>query len=60
MLQTERIAITNTWLGTKGLQFLEILTQAEKERCNMTEGLLNTLVKKFKPQYNKTIKSLQL
>ena len=30
-----------------------------KEICNTTEGLLNTLVKNFKLQYNETIKLLQ-
>ena len=27
--------------------------------CNTVEGLFETLTNKFKPQYNKTIKSLQ-
>ena len=54
MPQTGRIAKTKNWLGLKGLQFLETLTQAEKERCNMTDGLFQ-----FKLQYNETTKSLQ-
>ena len=33
------------WLGRRGLQFLETLKQVEKERCNMSEGLINTLLK---------------
>ena len=32
---------------------------AEKEACNMLDGLFDMLAIKFKPQYNETIKSLQ-
>ena len=46
-------------MGRKGLQYLETLTNTEKEMCNMLEGLFETLTNKFKPQYNETIKSLQ-
>ena len=35
MLHTERITVTKKWLCRKGLQFLQTLTQAEKEGCNM-------------------------
>ena len=59
MPQTERIAITKTWLGRKGPQIVETLTLAEQERGNITEGLFNILVIKFKPQYNETRKSLK-
>ena len=45
MLQTERITVTKNWLVRKGLHFLETLTEAEKERCNMTDVLFNTLFK---------------
>ena len=31
----------------------------EKENCNTLEVLFKTLMNKFKPQYNETIKSLQ-
>ena len=31
----------------------------EKEKCNTIEGLFETLTKKFRPQFNKMIKSLQ-
>ena len=47
------------WLGRKGLQFLETLTQTEQEKCNTTEGLFKTLKNKFQPKDNETIKSLQ-
>ena len=59
MLQAEQIASIKNSLGRKGLQFLESLTQMEQERCNTVEGLFTILNKKFKPQCNKTIKSLQ-
>ena len=58
-MQTERIATTKNWLGRNSLQFLETLTQAEKDRHNMTKGLFNTVIQIFKLQYNKTIKSLK-
>ena len=32
---------------------------SEKEACNMLEGLFYILATKFKPQYNKMVKSLQ-
>ena len=55
MPQAEKIAITKNWLGRKGLQFLESLTQMEQESCDTMEGLLTILSNKFKPQYNETI-----
>ena len=58
MLQTKGIAITKNWLGRKGLQFLEMLTFAEKE-SGKNESLFNTLVEKFKLQYNETMKLFQ-
>ena len=57
--QTDKLAVVKNWLGRKGLQYLETLMTTEKEMCNTLEGLLETLSNKFKPQYNKTIKSLQ-
>ena len=60
MPQPERIAIAKIWLDSKGLQFREIVTQAEQERCNMAKGFLSTLVKTLKLQYSETIKLLQL
>ena len=38
---------------------MESLTHTEKERCDMTEGLFEILINKFRPQFNETIKSLQ-
>ena len=59
MPDVEKMALIKNWLGRKGLQLLETLTQAEKEKCEMSEGLFKTLNNKFKPWYNETIKSLQ-
>ena len=53
------MALVKNWLDRKGLQYLETLTTAEKEKYNSLEGLFETLSNKFKPQYNKTVKSLQ-
>ena len=57
--QTDKLALVKNCLARKGLQKLETLTNMEKETCNMLEGLFKTLTNKFKPQYNKTIKSFQ-
>ena len=57
--QEDKLALVKNWLGRKGLQYLETLTNTEKETCNMLEGLFETLTNIFKPQYNETIKSLQ-
>ena len=57
--QAEQLAIIIKWLGRKGLQYLETLTETEQEKCNTLEGLFATLNNKFKPKYNETIKSLQ-
>ena len=54
--QTVKLVLVKNWLGRKGLQYLEMLTMAEKETCNTLEGLFETLCNKFKPQYNETIK----
>ena len=58
--QAEQLAIIKKWLGRKGLQFIELLTETEKERCNSTEGLFTTFNNKFKPKFNKITKSLQV
>ena len=51
--------MVKNWLGRKGLHYIESLTKGEKEACNTLEGVCDTLVTKFRPQYNETIKSLQ-
>ena len=58
--QTDKLAVAKNWLGRKGLQYLETLMTMEKEMCNTLESLFEPLSNKFKPQYNETIKSLQL
>ena len=40
---TEQLAIVKSWLGRKGLQFIESLTHTEKEKCNIREGLSKML-----------------
>ena len=47
------------WLGRKGLQLLDTSTKADQEKCEMSEGLFQTLINKFKLRYNETVKSLQ-
>ena len=56
--QNEQLAMVKNWLGRKGLQFTEALTN-EKTTCNTLDGLFETLNSKFRPQFNKTVKSLQ-
>ena len=36
--QIEQLAIVKNWLGRKGLQFIESLTQTEKDRCCTLEA----------------------
>ena len=43
--QTEQLAIAKNWLGRKGLQFLESLTNEENVLCSTLEGLFKTLTK---------------
>ena len=59
-LKAEQLEMVKNWLGRKGLQFLETLTNTEKVTCDMLEGLFNMLTSKFRPQFNETIKLLQL
>ena len=47
------------WLGRKGLNYIESLTEAEKQVCSTLQGLFNTLSAKFQPQFIETTKSLQ-
>ena len=55
----EKIAMVKNWLGKKGLHYLESLMEGEKQACDTLQGLMDTLAEKFRPQYNKMIKSLQ-
>ena len=55
----EKITMVKNWLGRKGLHYLEILMEGEKWVYDILQGLIDTLVEKFRPQYNETIKSLQ-
>ena len=51
--------MVKNWLGRKGLQFLETSTNEEKITHGMLDGLFKTLTSKFRPQFNKAIKSLE-
>ena len=55
----EKITMVKNWLGRKGLHYIESLTEGEKQACGTPQGLIDTLGRKFRPQYNETIKSLQ-
>ena len=57
--EQEKIVMVKNWLGRKGLHYIESLTEAEKQVCGTLQGLIDTLAKKFRSQYNETIKSLQ-
>ena len=57
--EQDKIALVKNWLGRKGLHYIESLTEEEKQACSTLQGLFDTLAKKFRPQFNKTIKSLQ-
>ena len=57
--QTEKVSIIKNWLGREGLQVVATLTQDEQEAYNNDKGLFNTCNRKFKPPYNRKIKSLQ-
>ena len=57
--QTEKVLVINNWLGREGLQLIATLTDEEQEACNNEKGLFDTFNRKFKPQYNETIKFLQ-
>ena len=57
--EQEKIAMVKNWLGRKGLHYIKSLTEVEKQACGTLQGLIDTLAKNFRPQYNETIKSLQ-
>ena len=44
----DKIAIIKTWLGRKGLQYIESLAEVEKQACNTPQGLFDTLGKHLK------------
>ena len=56
--EQEKTAMVKNWLGRKGLHYIESLMEVEKEVCSTLQGLIETLAKKCRPQYNETIKSL--
>ena len=52
----KKIALIKNWLGRTGLQLLEMLTEAEQEKCERSDELFQTQGNKFKLRYNETIK----
>ena len=57
--QTERVSYIKNWVCREGLQLIATLTQEEQEACNDEKDQFKIQNKKFKPQYNETIKSPQ-
>ena len=57
--EQNKITIVKTWLGRKEVHYIESLTEGEKQACNTLQGLFDMLATQFRPQFNKTIKSLQ-
>ena len=57
--QTERVSVIKNWLGREGLQLIATLRKEEQNVCNDDKSLFEALRKKFKPQFNELIKSLQ-
>ena len=54
----EKVAKIKNWIGRESLHFIETLTIEEEEICKSSVVLFKT-AKKFKPQHNETIPSLQ-
>ena len=57
--EQEKIAMVKNWLGRKGLHYIKSVTEVEKQACGTLQGLIDTLAKRCRPQYNETVKSLQ-
>ena len=57
--EQDKIVLVKNRLSRKGLHCIESLTEVEKQACSTLQGLFDTLGKKFRPQYNETIKLLQ-
>ena len=58
-VQGEKTTIIKNWLGRRGVQFIDSLTQEEKWACKTFEALCSTFMEKFHPAFNETIKLLQ-
>ena len=56
--EQDKMALVKNWLGRKGLHYIESLPEAEKQACSTLQRLFDTLVRKFRPQFNETIKLL--
>ena len=42
------------------MQYIDSITEAEKQACCTLQGLFDTISAKFRPQFNEMIKLLQL
>ena len=45
--EQDKIVLVKNWLGRKGLHYIEILTETEKQACSTLQGLFDTLAKKL-------------
>ena len=54
-----KVPIKKNWSGREGLQFMQTLTNAEKEAFKSATWLFNVLKEKFRQQHNETILLLQ-
>ena len=57
--EMDKMAMVKNWLGRKGLHYIESLTEGEKDKCGILEGLFDMLATKFRSQYNQIMKLLQ-
>ena len=57
--EQEKVPIIKNWLGKEGRQFIQSLTNIEKEACKSATGLIIVLKGTFRPQHNEMILSLQ-
>ena len=58
LIEEGKVPIIKNWLGREGLQFIQTVTNVEKEACKRTTVLFNVLKEKFKSQHNEMILSL--
>ena len=57
--QAEKLVMVKNWLGRKGLQLFEMVTNEEKTTFSTLEGIFETPPSKFKKQFKETRKSLE-
>ena len=57
--EIEKGPIILSWIGHKGLRFIQMLNDEEKIKCNTSTRLFKIISYTFKPQYNEMTLSLQ-